>query len=212
MNLTYVREHQIFFDDMLAFLFALASMNKAVKCPSGDPMTGYQPADFIVIEGSPVTNSDIFFYPYELFKTIQENKWASIVRLEKAPLSRNRSPNPEWLSGFSGVLGSLLQAVFVHFYDLSRTKMEEIFGTDEEVWPDIWKFGKAVYRAFTNENRLHFPDKNATAVTWKTLIYGPPDNGRQLLYNDLMPADLLFLMEEMSTSTTFFSVLYDHME
>jgi hypothetical protein len=70
-------------------------------------------------------------------------------------------------------------------------------GGEQEKWPPVLRFGWAVRNAFAHDGKILFKNPNATSVTWRGFTYGPPDNGHQILYTDLMDADVIILMEEM---------------
>ena len=45
--------------------------------------------------------------------------------------------------------------------------------------------------------KINFENPSAQNVQWKTLSYGPANNGGETMYQDLSPVDIIYLMEDM---------------
>lgn len=95
------------------------------------------------------------------------------------------------------MMAPALFASFVHYYESAVDDMGVAHGTDPTAWPGVLRFGWAVRNAFAHDGKILFKNPNAAPATWRGLTFGPQDNGRQILYTDLMPADIVILMDEM---------------
>ena len=60
-----------------------------------------------------------------------------------------------------------------------------------------WAFGRVVRNAIGHAGKIAINDKNFASVEWGGIKYGPPENGRMVIGNDLQAPDLVVLMLDM---------------
>jgi len=58
-------------------------------------------------------------------------------------------------------------------------------------------FGRVVRNAFAHGGLINIENPNSQPVSWRGLTYGPQHHGRQILYTDVTPVEVIFLMDEM---------------
>jgi hypothetical protein len=86
---------------------------------------------------------------------------------------------------------------FVEFYEDYRPWLS--LNVSRAAWPSVWQFGCLVRNTASHGGgKLHIDDPAFAPVTWHSLTYGPPENGRQIFGGDLAFGDIFLLMLEMN--------------
>jgi hypothetical protein len=197
---TYSDSSHKFFNDLVSFFASISSLGTALDAHRVGQTKKYSSSDYITLEGASASNIEIRFFPHDLMETLLQNSWPSIIEIEKLPIASNPPYHPTWLKGLQGVTGSMIQSSFVHFFESYRSTIESTNGSNPYHWPNAWNFGRVVRNAFSHGGLLNFRNNNAVAVTWKTLSYGPTENGRQILYQDMTAVEVILLMEDMNSN------------
>ncbi len=91
----------------------------------------------------------------------------------------------------------MIANAFVQYFEANRSLAVQKYTTNTQAWPPIWNFGRVVRNALSHGGMVDFRNPNAAPVSWRSLSYGPAQNGRQLLYQDITSVELILLMEEM---------------
>ncbi|MEQ8305801.1 MAG: hypothetical protein RIA09_04505 [Hoeflea sp.] len=109
-----------------------------------------------------------------------------MVAVEKGPGSLSRS------------LNRMVASIYLRFYETYRPWWVERFNRDEATWPPIMRFARIVRNAAGHQMRIDWNSQNVAAVNWRGLTYSHADNGREIIGGDLVAADILFLMLDLS--------------
>jgi|SRR5665213_581605 len=104
------------------------------------------------------------------------------------------------------LLISLTNPIFVDFFELYRPWLKTKFGGDANSWPEIFNFARVIRNVVSHHHGyLHFDNKKAPAVSWRSLTYSPSDEGKYVLgyivdgkVPDMTTADLIILMLDFS--------------
>jgi hypothetical protein len=129
------------------------------------------------------------FYSDAILRAIATSAWPDLVRYYEEPLPHPSPTKAHKLVGFGRLHALLMQAAFVHFFEIARDEVEDNHGNDPQTWRSPLNFARIVRDAFAHGNSLDVRNPNAAPVCWKGLCYGPADNGRQVAYSDLAAAD-----------------------
>jgi hypothetical protein len=127
------------------------------------------------------------------------NRWPTQVVVDETPIAQNPPKYATWLTGLRGVHGSMIFNAFVQYFEANRHRAEAKYGNSTQTWPATWNFGRIVRNAFAHGGKINISNPGASPVVWRTLTYAAAQNGRQLLYQDLTPVEVILLMEEMDT-------------
>ncbi len=180
-------------------MVSLATFGAAVLAYQRQPSI-YGVADRFSIGGSKgLAGFDLVFMPSTLLQALVADERPTILEFEQVPIIEwGMEPRREPRR----VPAVVIQAAFVHYYESVLEAIEAAHGSSREwhKWPDVLRFGRAVRNAFTHDGRVYAPNRTAPAATWRGLTYGPAQHGREVIYNDLFPADLVILMEEMDAA------------
>jgi len=96
---------------------------------------------------------------------------------------------------------SLVDPIFVDFYEKHRKWIAAKYSGETQNWPPIFNFARMLRNFISHhEGRVHFDNPNASPVSWHQLSYAPRDEGRQVVGGDLYMGDILFLMYEMGAA------------
>lgn len=195
----YNRNHHRFFDELVTVLCSLASLGIELEAYRLGTAPAYGPTDYITFEGTRVTNSELRFFPHKTLTTIIQNQWPTSIEIEDHPLTSPGPAHPLWLTGIQGLHGSMIQFAFVHYFETVRVQVQKRYGNTQH-WPPVWDFGRVVRNAFAHGGEVYFENPNASPVNWRTLIYSPANNGRQILYQDLTLVEVMYLLEDMDAA------------
>jgi len=195
----YSAGYHRFFDDLFNLLVSSISFGSAAEAfRGGDPTFGAH--DRVLFQGR-VTYTELIAQPSKILPPILEDRRPDRIELLEHgwAIDWSRVPGSKSRQEAKRVLAPVIHAAFVHYYESVLDQIVAARGPrgSWHQWPELVRFGKAVRDAFTHGGTIHFTDPKAPAATWRGLTYGPTQNGQQVLYTDLMPADVIILMEEM---------------
>ncbi len=190
----YLKGEHGFFDDLVGICVVMVSFVSAMQTYQGG--RGVDGSDYLFTLGKSRAGIDLIFVPSLLFDAIARGDRP--VRLE----FEERRDIGGWPGG--GIdprlyLTPVVHAGFVRYYESVLDTITRAHGPRSEwqVWPELLRFAKVVRDAFAHNGRVRVDDSGAPASTWQGLTYGRAQNGRQVLYADLLPADVIVLMEEV---------------
>jgi hypothetical protein len=189
----YASGQHRFFDDLVNWLVAMASFAVAAWEYSGG--SGRFRADEPMNLAGKLIDFDLLLRPSSLIDAVVADQRPNRIQLEEFPRLHfpDRAPRTEPRR----ILGTIIQAAFVHYYETLVESIRATHGRSTSAWPAVLNFGRVIRNGFTHGGRIAFDNPRAAPVSWRGLTYGPGDNGRPILYADLMPADIILLMEEM---------------
>lgn len=198
--LIFTKTSHRFFDDLVTFLASIASIGVAFDAHCGGNAQPFKPSEYLTLEGmAKVSNIELRFFPHQMMQTLSSNGWPADLMIEDMPLSHPCPSHPFELTGLKGLHGSMIESAFVHYFETARPLAENIYGNDPYGWPAVWNFARVIRNAFAHGGEITFKNAVAQAVSWKTLTYAPSDNGRQILYQDVTPVEIILLMHEMDS-------------
>ena len=143
----------------------------------------------------------LLFYPYTLLDDIFQLKWPTILSFEEKNVTI--PPNAVLnLGALERPLSAFAQSMFVNYFERYRPDIETQYGENTTGWPQDWNFGRVVRNSFAHKGVVYFKNASAPPVQWRGLTYSPADNGRNVMNQDLWPADLIYLMMDMDSHTT----------
>lgn len=182
----------------MAFASSIASLGVAFHAQAKGSSRGYTPTDYLALEGKPaVSGIELHFYPHRTLTTLAANGWPSSLSFDEYPLNQASPKHSIQLTGLQRVHGAMISNAFVQYFEANRSLAEAKFSKDTQRWPMEWNFGRVVRNALVHKGSIRIDNKNASAVTWKSLSYSHSENGKQILYRDVTAVELVLLMEEM---------------
>jgi hypothetical protein len=96
--------------------------------------------------------------------------------------------------GLNEIAVHIISLVFLAFFDQYKDWLDENMGRAIN-WPPTLNFCRVVRNACAH-GAVHIRDPSAPPVTWRGLSFGPADNGRQIIGQDLRIGDMIGLMFE----------------
>ncbi|WP_146100098.1 hypothetical protein [Limnohabitans sp. TS-CS-82] len=197
---TYTAQSHRFFDNIVSFIAGISSLGLAFQAQAGLPTHQFGPNDFIAVVGLPhVASCEFHVFPEPVLTALLANQWPTRIVIHEVPINHAPPSHPIWLTGMQGVHGSMIANAFVQYFESNRCTAESKYGSNVHAWPATWNFGRVVRNALSHKGIINIQNSSAAPVTWKTLTYGPAQNGRQLLYQDLTAVEFILLMEEMDS-------------
>lgn len=194
----YTPQNHRFFDNLVSFVAGIASLGLALEVQAGHPVRPFGPTDVATLVGFPnVAGCEFRVFAGQVLTELLANRWPASVVIDEVPINHAPPSHPIWLTGMQGVHGSMMANAFVQYFEANRGAVESRYGSNVQAWPATWNFGRVVRNTLAHKGIINFQNANELPVTWRTLTYGPAQNGRQLLYQDLTAVELILLMEEM---------------
>jgi len=189
-----------FFDELVTFLCSISSLWNGLDAQLHGNSKPYGPNDYITLEGtSNVSNLEFRFFPQKLMQIIAANSWPPDIELQDLALSKPSNTNLTWLNGITGIHGTMIMSAFIQYDANVRPLVESKYTTNTQNWPMVCNFGRVLRNCFSHGGVITFLNLNATAVNWRGLSYSPTDNGRQVLYQDLTPVEIILLMADIDS-------------
>lgn len=182
-----------FYDDIFNITVAMIGYGVASQVHRGVAVN-FNDGRRTIFRGRPtVSGIDMFIDAKDLYGPLEHNTRPSQIEfVTEEPEPFIGSPEEPRL-----ILGPIIQTGFVHYYESVKDAIEGRRGGDSSKWPDVLRFGRVVRNAFTHDGKVDIRNPKADPVKWRGLTYSYSDNGREILYVDLLPADVFVLMEEM---------------
>ncbi len=189
-KILFTKSHR-FFDGAVTYFSSLASVNlvrDSIRKGFAEP---YEKNEAFVFVGK-LTNVTYRFFPYDTYSKIMENSWPS--QIELGVVAKVKEP-AKTISGFKYFYSSITQSTFINYFESIKSDIKGLSNP-----PDILEFGRVIRNAFAHNNKIDIRNKDASPVKWKTLEYSYKDTGRQILFNDVDPVEIMILMKEMDES------------
>jgi hypothetical protein len=95
-------------------------------------------------------------------------------------------------SGFNTVLAHTFSSIFIIFFERHVDWLDDTYGAAIN-WHPTLDFCRVVRNAAAHGS-IYIKNPQAPSVTWRGLSFGPADNGRQIMGNELCFGDILGLM------------------
>jgi hypothetical protein len=139
----------------------------------------------------------IYLPMYGIFETALQGLKPNQIEVR---IGDERDPDEPGIvpGSFLTLLSNIISPVFVQFFEDHRPWLED--SLPPATWPPILNFGRAVRNAIAHGGNCDIRGRRAQPVRWYHLTYSSATNGHQIINNDLIFADLLLLMFEMSDS------------
>jgi len=194
----YTAQNHRFFDNLVSFVAGISSLGLAFQVQASHPTRPFLPTEFLALVGFPnVAGCEFHVFPEPVLAELLANRWPTSMVIHEVPINQAPPSHPIWLTGMQGVHGSMIANAFVQYFEANRGAAESKYGSNVQAWPATWNFGRVVRNALAHKGVINIQNANAAPVAWRTLVYGPAQNGRQLLYQDLTAVEIILLMEEM---------------
>lgn len=201
MKHQYYEGKQRFFDYLVVFFGSMCGIGSIIAVQRRIAQTPFTPDKNIIIRGKlKVSGIELVFYPYELLESISNRSWPKKLEWTGQPLKSDPASMGFTRIGVRDINTSLIQSCFVHYFESVRPLIENKYNADTQSWPIECNFGRVVRNAFAHGGKIHFTNISAQPVSWKTLTYSPADNGRDIVFQDLTPVELILLMEDIEAS------------
>ena len=148
------------------------------------------------------TNEELRFFPHSVLALIIANSWPTETEVEYLPFTApdDVPEHPVQLTGLNRVHERMIEGAFQSYFEKVRPQVEQRFGTTTTQWPDVWNFGRIIRNAMSHGGQINFRNPRAASVNWQNLTYSPADNGKQIMYIDLTPVEVLRLLEDMDAA------------
>jgi hypothetical protein len=202
----YERTEHTFFDNLVAYLAAHQGISLSVQAQSFGYAPSLEEGHYSSLEGNPeITGLRFLYEPVCILEPISSDEWPDRIEFEEEeietelPIDQRQTHDQDViLQGMSGIFESILRSGFVQYYESHRDELDgEDGGDPNQDWPPTWNFARVVRNAFSHQGLIHFRNEDAPAVSWRDLEYGPNEDGRRILFNDIGVDDVIVLMEEM---------------
>lgn len=195
---SYTPQKHRFFNSLVSFVAGITSLGLAIEVQARLPVRAFSSADFLTLVGIPsVAACEFRVFAGPVLDELAANRWPTMVMIDEVPINHAPPHHPLWLTGVQGVLGSMISNAFVQYFEENRGAVESKYGGSVQGWPAVWNFGRVVRNALAHKGIINIQNSNASAVAWRTLSYGPAQNGRSLLFQDLTAVEIILLMEDM---------------
>jgi hypothetical protein len=199
----YSQKKHNFFEQLVTFMTSYVTIGLGLIVQHHGKMNRFKQRQFIVIRGRPnVSNLEFKFFPYSLFQSLYSKKWPQQLKFHDRPITtqpENIFKIPVRLQGTGRFTAYLIMSTFVHYFESIRPLVKSKYGGQQN-WPPTWNFGRVVRNAFAHGGKIKIDNPNATPVAWKNLSYTYNENGRQIIYRDITPVEMVLLMEEMDAT------------
>lgn len=192
----YIAGQRRYFDDLVNMLVCSVAFGSTMQAFRGDELN-FDDGERTLFKGSPkVLGFNLSLDAKLLLDPLERGQRPERLEFAEEPMGRAQELIWEPLPQPGEVLAPVFHASFLHYYESLSEKIEDAYGKQPKDFPEVVRFGWAVRNAFAHNGQVYIKDPTVTAA-WRGLAYSKADNDRQILYSDLMPAELIVLMEEM---------------
>ncbi len=189
-----------FFHELVRLVICLSSVGVAFDLQNNRFVAPFDSESSLVLEGKPDTSGlEFHFFPGPLYQQLLDSKdgQPSILKARKLTIRSGLHNHPIRLDNIQLMTSRLIGDAFISYYESKSTFAKEKWGNETKRWPATWRFGQVMRNACVHDGKIFFKKENDSAVQWRSLRYDYADNGRQILFDEIAGADLIFLMEEM---------------
>jgi len=197
----YLRSTHHFFDDLTTFLCSLAGVLISTEAFNSGGVTKVvtDPTYYFHFTGATL-KVRLTWYPHETLRLIASDEWPEKIELHedlyhpRAPVFRLTT------TGFKGLHALSIQASFIRYFETYKPQIEATHGNNPWHWSTQWNFARIVRNAFAHGGTIDIRDPASPSAAWKSISYGPSDNGRQIFFADVGAVEIISLMEEMDSA------------
>jgi hypothetical protein len=134
----------------------------------------------------------------ELLQTALKNSEPRKFEIIFAPKHSRRTIFRVKTMGLAKIWGMTVGSLLGDFYEGYRDWLEQNVNKNPYKWPSVWNFGRIIRNSVAHGGAIYFINPKAAPVKWYDLEYGPTDNGKPVLFNDMAMGDFIALLFEMS--------------
>lgn len=207
MKKIYTAKEHGFFNHLAAFLAAYSSISQGVLAQHHGSVLRYRVGEKIGFGGGGAAEVALAFEPRALMDLLVSDGWPTTIEFEVHVPEHGKQledlpqvPKEHVLSGIGGVVGIIITAQFVSYFEEYRPIVEATYGDQPQNWPPAWNFGRVVRNAFSHGGKIDIRNANATPVTWRGISYDYNSNCLELLFNDLGIVEIIYLLEDLDIS------------
>lgn len=180
-----------FYDELLAFL----TFCRLKYEPKFQDDTTY----YLILGGTHNVRFSLKYVANSLLKAIREGNPPQSVSFEleaaAKPITGQIGVN---MWDFSILSKLVLQGLFINYFERIKDEVIKNYGSQAK-WPTVWRFAQVVRNSCAH-GKIRIDNPKSSPVTWRTLAYTSTDNGRQVFWDDMAEADLIFLMLDMDSA------------
>ena len=184
------------------FMILMSSLATAVNVTVGNAM----PKDNLIGMESQIFNLHLAFFTEQFLPNVINDVMPRTLEIQIRSGRENqvqkqneeRGLETKSFDGYTEVFYQTIAPMFVEFYEAHKQWLYENINREPTRWPSILNFGRTIRNSLSHGNKIWFDRGNVTPVSWYTIAYGPADNGRQVVQNDLSIGDVIILMFEMN--------------
>lgn len=194
-GVTLVRGVNTCFDDLittlanlLAYLFTADTIRSGVP-PAIAPQ-------FPFTFNSNTTEREYTIFPMQLMWAMSQDE--SIETLDiYVDVEMERTTRGELVNeGHQRIVRRSIGGSFIRYFEASKPGLIALAGEHPRDWPEPWNFARVLRNAFAHEG-IHFENPNAAPVRWRSIEFGPQDNGTDPLFPLVGLRDLVDLYLEL---------------
>lgn len=189
------RDSDSYFEYVANYVVNLVSLTLTAELHVAGRASRYEPNHTVEIDGKQ-TATRLRIYPYALLDELFKLKWPTTLTFEEESISISEDAQLD-LGVLELPLFSLEQSMVVSYFERYRADVVVRFGNDTKDWPEDWNFARVVRNSVAHGGTIDIRNANAPPTTWRGLSYGPAENGRRVIHNDLWPADLILLLRDL---------------
>lgn len=197
IEFTLIDKSYTFFDGVVTFIAGVCSTNLLIDSYLTEA-TPYKDGHYLYFEGRKnATNKIYYFFPFDIYKYIIENKWPENIKIyhkEKSFDDKNETTGS--IIGFAKVFLSLGQATYIQFWESIKDNIINQFGNDQTKWNNIFQFGWIIRNALAHNFKVTINNKSFENITWKGLNFGYSTNETDIS-EQIMFIELIFLMKDI---------------
>lgn len=194
-----IRSECNYFDDLATYVIYLVSTGLTFEIYITGKAGAYKKNHSIKLDAKQIGKS-LIIYPYETLNSLFEGgEWPQEIDIHEEVREKPPSDVKMNLGPLKIPNARILSSIFGNFYERNVRTVRGKFGNDVQIWPDTWNFGRVVRNALYHDGCILIHNQQARPVEWNTLSYSYADNGKQIIYTDLFPADIILLMMEMDS-------------
>ena len=91
---------------------------------------------------------------------------------------------------------TIIAPIFLMFFEPYNDWLDDTYGRGSApTWPPVLNFARVLRNSIAH-NGIHFRNPEAPPVSWRTLSYGPANEGKKIIGRDMSLGDVLGLMFE----------------
>lgn len=174
--------------NLLAYLFTAGTIRSGVP-PAITPQ-------FPFTMNSNTTEREYTIFPMQLLWALSQDQWPEELDIY-VDVEMQRTIRGELLDeGHQRIVRRSVGGSFVRYFEASKPTLIELAGNQHEGWPEPWNFARVLRNAFAHGG-IHFNNPNATPVRWRSIEFGPEDNGADPLFPPIGLGDLVDLYLEL---------------